>query len=411
MPLDLYCVDVSPPVRAVLLTGKALGIEFNLKLVDLFKGDHLSPEFTKINPRHTIPTLVDDGFILWDSHAIIAYLVNKYGKDDSLYPKDPQARAVVDQMLHFDTGTLFPRLRNIGFPLLFLGKKDLDPKSKKDVEEAYGFMESFLEGQDWVAGKTMTIADFCCVATITSLELSVIPMVQDFRGKSPEIPCLMRKMTLDLYYLNDSAPVRAVLLAGRALGLEFNMKLVDILKQEHMSPEFLKLNPQHSVPTLVDEDFTIWDSHAIVGYLATKYGTDDSLYPKEARARATVDQRLHFDSGILHPRLRNIIHPLLFLGKPAIGAEVRRDVEEAYHFLEKFLDCNEWVAGENMTIADFCCVSTVSSLDVLIPIGPKYPNLSAWYKRCKEKMVGYEEANQAGLNIFERVVKSALSQK
>ncbi|XP_071443786.1 glutathione S-transferase 1-like [Hetaerina americana] len=218
-------------------------------------------------------------------------------------------------------------------------------------------------------------------------------------------------MTLDLYYLNDSAPVRAVLLAGRALGLEFNLKLVDLLKQEHMSPEYLKLNPQHSVPTLVDEDFTIWDSHAIVGYLATKYGTDDTLYPKEARARAIVDQRLHFDSGTLFPRLRNIIHPLLLLGKSVISTEAKRDVEEAYHFLEKFLDGHDWVAGDNMTIADFCCVSTVSSLDVLVPCGSKYPNLAAWYKRCKDKMVGYEEANQSGLNIFERVVKSALSQK
>ncbi|XP_046398088.1 glutathione S-transferase 1-like isoform X2 [Ischnura elegans] len=113
MPLDLYYLDASPPVRAVLLAGKTLGVEFNLKFVDLFKLEQRSPEFLKINPRHTVPTLVDDGFVLWDSHAIVGYLANKYGKDDSLYPKDPKARAIVDEMLHFDNGTLFPRLRNI----------------------------------------------------------------------------------------------------------------------------------------------------------------------------------------------------------------------------------------------------------------------------------------------------------
>jgi hypothetical protein len=47
------------------------------------------------------------------SHAINAYLVNKYAKDDSLYPKDPQKRAIVDQRLHFDSGVLFPRMRDI----------------------------------------------------------------------------------------------------------------------------------------------------------------------------------------------------------------------------------------------------------------------------------------------------------
>ena len=43
------------------------------------------------------------------SHAISAYLVNQYGKDDSLYPKDAKKRAIVDRMLYFDTGALYNR--------------------------------------------------------------------------------------------------------------------------------------------------------------------------------------------------------------------------------------------------------------------------------------------------------------
>lgn len=48
-------------------------------------------------------------------------------------------------------------------------------------------------------------------------------------------------------------------------------------------------------------------SHAISGYLVNKYGKDDALYPREPRKRATVDQRLHFDSGIGYPEFRNIV--------------------------------------------------------------------------------------------------------
>lgn len=64
-------------------------------------------KFSQINPQHTIPSLEDEGKTFWDSHAINAYLVTKYGKDDSLYPKDPYKKAVVDQRLHFDSGAFF----------------------------------------------------------------------------------------------------------------------------------------------------------------------------------------------------------------------------------------------------------------------------------------------------------------
>lgn len=68
----------------------------------------------QINPQHTVPTLDDDGYILWDSHAINTYLVEKYGKDDSLYPKDLKKRGRVDQRLHFNSGVLFPAMVQAG---------------------------------------------------------------------------------------------------------------------------------------------------------------------------------------------------------------------------------------------------------------------------------------------------------
>lgn len=65
-----------------------------------------------MNPQHTIPLIVDeDGTIVYDSHAIIIYLVSKYAKDDSLYPEDIATRAKINAALHFDSGVLFARLR------------------------------------------------------------------------------------------------------------------------------------------------------------------------------------------------------------------------------------------------------------------------------------------------------------
>ncbi len=57
-----------------------------------------------------MPTIVDDGFALWESRAIMQYLCNKYAPDSDLYPKDPKERAKVDRMLNFDI-SLFGSIR------------------------------------------------------------------------------------------------------------------------------------------------------------------------------------------------------------------------------------------------------------------------------------------------------------
>ncbi|KRT81940.1 Glutathione S-transferase, partial [Oryctes borbonicus] len=107
--MDLYIASMSPPCNAVLLVAKALKLNLNVKEVNLTNGDNKTPEFLKMNPQHTVPTLDDSGFYLWESRAILTYLVNKYGsRDDPLYPKDPKPRALVEQRLYFDAINLYP---------------------------------------------------------------------------------------------------------------------------------------------------------------------------------------------------------------------------------------------------------------------------------------------------------------
>ncbi|KAH8318829.1 hypothetical protein KR074_007323, partial [Drosophila pseudoananassae] len=168
--MDFYYFPASAPCRSVIMTAKALGIDLNMKLLNPMEGEQKKPEFLKLNPQHTIPTLVDDEFSIWESRAILIYLVEKYGQDDSLYPQDPQKKAVVNQRLFFDMGTLFDSFLAAIYPQ-FKNNTPADPEAMKKVDSAFGHLNTFLEDQDYVAGDTLTIADIAILASVSTFEV------------------------------------------------------------------------------------------------------------------------------------------------------------------------------------------------------------------------------------------------
>ena len=153
------------------MTAKALGIELNKIELNLKEGEHLKPEFLKINPQHTIPTVVDNGFALWESRAIQVYLAEKYGKTDSLFPKCPKKRALINQRLYFDMGTLYKSFADYYYPQIF-ANAPADPEMLKKIDTAFDFLNTFLEGQTYVAGAELSVADIAILATMSSFEVA-----------------------------------------------------------------------------------------------------------------------------------------------------------------------------------------------------------------------------------------------
>jgi glutathione S-transferase len=128
-----------------------------------------------------IPTLVDsnvDGkFVLWESRAIASYLVEQYGKDHFLYPKDPKRKAIINQRLYFDMGTLYKSLCDYYYPIYFEGKK-AEPEKFKKIEENFEVLEKLLDGQEYAAADHLTLADFSLIASITTFEPTGIDLKQ-----------------------------------------------------------------------------------------------------------------------------------------------------------------------------------------------------------------------------------------
>lgn len=150
------------------------------------------------------------------------------------------------------------------------------------------------------------------------------------------------------------------------------------------------MNHQHTIPTIRDGDFVLWESRAILGYLVNKYGKDDQYYPVDPVKRAVVDQRLYFDMGTLYQRFAEYFYPQIKEQAPADPAKLKK-MGESYEFLNQFLEGMKYTAGDQITIADFAILATVSTAVECAGFSlENYPNVQRWYKDCKENAPGYE---------------------
>ncbi|KAK6627857.1 hypothetical protein RUM44_010336 [Polyplax serrata] len=216
-------------------------------------------------------------------------------------------------------------------------------------------------------------------------------------------------MTIDFYYMPACSSSRGVLLTAKALGLELNLKFTDVPKGETRTPEYLKMNPQHTIPTINDNGFCLWESRAIMTYLVNQYGKNDQLYPKDPKMRALVDQRLYFDVGTLFQRFGEVYFPVMH-GKGSVDSAKLAKLEEAFEFLNIFLDGQPWLAGPSMTIADLSTAATVATCEAVgFPVS-KYPNVQAWYSKVQKEAPGYE-VNAKGAEEFRKVYQSLSSNK
>ncbi|XP_018334171.1 glutathione S-transferase 1-like [Agrilus planipennis] len=216
-------------------------------------------------------------------------------------------------------------------------------------------------------------------------------------------------MSILFYHCPLSRSSRGALLAARAIGVNVTIEEVDLLAKEQLKPEFIKVNPQHTVPTLVDRDFVLCESWAIATYLVQAYGKDDNLYPKDPQKRAVVNQMLYFDCTTLTPRINQITHPILFSGQDEVYDEHKIPLEEALGFLDIFLDEKNFVTGKTLTIADCFLIASISTIAAIGWDITPYGNINSWFARCSLEIPGYHEVNQEGAEKYGKLIKSKLA--
>ena len=192
---------------------------------------------------------------------------------------------------------------------------------------------------------------------------------------------------MKLYYNALSPNGRRARLAAAVLGSNVDEKVVDFSKGEHKSPEYLALNPNGAVPTLVDGDFVLTESRAIMQYLASKK-PESGLLPRDEASRADVTRWQFWDAAHFSPALGTLAFEKIIKGMMGMGEPDNAKVGEALANFRRFaavlnlrLDGKKYVVGNALTIADLTLASSLMySAQTDAPVG-EFANVASWFSR------------------------------
>jgi glutathione S-transferase len=181
--MKLYVLPPSPRALKVIVLKNYLGLDCEMHLVDLSKGDQFAPEYIAMNPNQKMPVLEDNGFVLWESNAILFYLASKK-PETGLWPPDPKLQADVLRWLswesaHWDSEACGAvGYEKISKTVLGLGPAELVfvARGEQNFNRFASVLNGSLRGRKWLTGNDLTIADFSVGAWVPSalrLELPI----------------------------------------------------------------------------------------------------------------------------------------------------------------------------------------------------------------------------------------------
>jgi glutathione S-transferase len=173
------------------------------------------------------------------------------------------------------------------------------------------------------------------------------------------------------------------------MGVPCEVVTVDMGKGQHKSPEYLAINPNGKVPTLVDEGFQVWESNAILTYLAAKY-PERGLMPTDVKGMATVQQWLHWQSSQFSSAAGEVMSETVYaklFGRATDEAKLaaaHEELKKELATLEKSLTGKEYLCGK-LSIADFSIASLLLGRQAMRLDISGFPQVKAWQERLEAR--------------------------
>lgn len=178
----LYGNPYSPNARKVHWLLEEVGAPYRYESLDLMAGHQKRPEYLRMNPNGRVPTIDDDGLILWESNAILWYLADKFGRG-KVVPDDVKSRAHVDQWMWWQASDLQPPTSRVAMmKIMAAPDRPIDPVKQQEAIAAalkpLRILEEHLAdgGKHYVVGDAFSIADISLAEAAANGRWGGVPM-------------------------------------------------------------------------------------------------------------------------------------------------------------------------------------------------------------------------------------------
>ena len=193
---------------------------------------------------------------------------------------------------------------------------------------------------------------------------------------------------MKLYGFSYSPNTRRVLFMLREVNADHELVAVDLTQGAHKQPEYLALNPNGRVPCLVDQDFILWESNAILQYLAARF-PEHHLDGERPRERAAIACWLFLNAAHLGPAFAHIFAHTIRLPEdkriPAMVENARAEAARSLGVLDGQLAKTAYLGGPHFSIADISVAATLAAAPRIGVDLAAYPHLAAWQQRIAER--------------------------
>jgi len=195
---------------------------------------------------------------------------------------------------------------------------------------------------------------------------------------------------LTIWGRQNSVNVQKVLWCLRELDLTYERIDAGMQYGRNREAEYLAMNPNGRIPTLVDGDYVLWESNSIMRYLCMAYGQASPIYPQDAGPRAGVDRWLDWTLSTLQPVDRPVFWALVRTPVAQRDmAAIQRDADaatEVWKIVDRQLATRRFIEGEQFTLADIAIGAFARRwLGVEGIIRPELPQLNRWFAQFADR--------------------------